>query len=198
MLLLKHIDDNLFILDYQLTKPVSGYYYDTYLDKICNTGGAEYSINDVTVQIIAQLKDQLKGVPLFPMPEEKVDVEKLASRHIKNCVVEMDEEQKYHRANGFIAGHNRCLSDNKERKYTENDIHHIANQVWRLCVDKQNVDKYVVSKLIQSLTTQNLQQYDGKEVEIEMEHIGLKDGSNHHNISKPKLTNGKITITKIL
>lgn len=193
MLLLKHIDDNLYLVDTEAEIKEGNYFY-------CNFKGEERILKfshqaipfpkDKLEKIIAQLKDQLSGVPLFDLPDEKVDVEKLAdliyphsrkfiSVAIENSILKV----------GFIAGYNLCLSDNKERKYTEVDIYNLMGSYLLYLTNKKAnhtiTARQFIDNYLQSLPTKNLQQYDGKRVEIEAE-LNQCDGCN----SKIPIVNG--------
>lgn len=167
MLLLKQIDDNLYLVDTEAEIREENYFYS-------NFKGEEriLKFNHQVIpfpkdkKILAQLKDQLSGVTLFPLPEEKVDVEKLAGDYSdKNSSRGINYEGTN---KGFIAGYSRCLSDNKERKYTEADIRAAFLQGRNSMFSSKSSNGLIeLNEYIQSITTPNLQQYDGKEVEIE-------------------------------
>lgn len=185
MLLLKHIEDNLFIVDTEEEIKTNDYFIN------CDGWWRHNGIiqpEETATKIIAQLKDQLSGVILFPLPEEKVNVEKLAYN-------ECDGYGKEYSA--FIRGYYRCLSDNKERKYTEQDIELAV-------ILARKTPKISLPDIVKCCdrTQINLQQYDGKAVEIDVQCDGhCAEGECICDLThtlQPRLTNGKITITKIL
>jgi hypothetical protein len=77
---------------------------------------------------------ELDGVKTLSLPEVKetigeVDVEKLAEKYIENYCNDNNLESsvltdavKTLLRIGFIDGYNRCFKDNKDKKYTENDL----------------------------------------------------------------------------
>lgn len=178
---LKHIDDNLYLVDTEAEIKVGDAF-------ICPVGDyleikkSPFDLNNPEYhKIIAQLKNQLSEVPLFTLPDEKVDVEKLAYNECDGYGKEFS---------AFIQGYNRCLSDNKERKYTEADI---RTAFMHGCKSERQLKPRFncLEDYIQSITTTNLQQYDGKEVEIEYD-------TKFDGLFFKKTPDGKITITKIL
>lgn len=221
MKLLKHIDDNLFIVDTEARIYNPCYFYDKVLNVVCATDeftDLNYANQtDNVMRVVAQLKDQLKGVPLFTMPEERVDVDELASGYIEKHKNEFDNWiDMAHAKVGYTMGYNRCLSDNKERKYTEVDIYNLMGSYLLYLTNKKAnhtiTARQFIDNYLQSLTTKNLQQYDGKRVEIESE-LNQCDGCNSnipivngiHKSPYPsgsmvcqKHKYGKIIITKIV
>lgn len=218
MKLLKHIDNNLYLVDTEAENTV-GYYFADNPPQILNVEKTipNFNVGRKHKKIIAQLKDQLKGVPLFTMPEERVDVDELASGCIEKHKNEFDNwRDMAHAKVGYTMGYNRCLSDNKERKYTEVDIYNLMGSYLLYLTNKKAnhtiTAKQFIDNYLQSLTTKNLQQYDGKRVEIEAE-LNQCDGCNSnipivndiHKSPYPsgsmvcqKHKYGKIIITKIV
>jgi hypothetical protein len=105
------------------------WYYDTYLNQVRHTGGAEYGESSISKKVIGHLplnnSPILEGIDLLPPLED--EVEKLA---IEKYPVNMGEEWteeglaypldfNYGFRQGFIEGYNKA----KEKyKYTEEDI----------------------------------------------------------------------------
>lgn len=203
MLLLKHIDNNLYIIDTEARIYNQCYFYDKVLNIVCATDeftDLNYANQtDNVIRVIAQLKDQLSGVTLFDLPEKKVDLNKeiyLNGNYSIKRILEILE--KY--------GYNCCLSDNKERKYTEQDMIKAIDNAFSAAnfstirTFHQDLAKFK-NDYFKAITTPNLQQYDGKQVEIEMENTLFENDKQnyvHGGKQQPKLTNGKITITKIV
>lgn len=52
-------------------QPVNGLYLDTYINKVKNTNGAEYGINEITKQVIAQ-QDQIDFSNLTEKEQEEI------------------------------------------------------------------------------------------------------------------------------
>lgn len=76
-------EDYLLVVD---DSEIKDFYYDEYCKKVHESGGAEYSRNDITKNIIAYLpinhNDFLEGVPLLPPLEVDDDVDKIAREEV--------------------------------------------------------------------------------------------------------------------
>jgi hypothetical protein len=112
------------------------WYYDTYLNQVRHTGGAEYGESSISKKVIGHLplnnSPILEGIDLLPPLED--EVEKLA---IEKYPVNMGEEWteeglaypldfNYGFRQGFIEGYNKA----KEKyKYTEEDLLIIRNKL---------------------------------------------------------------------
>ncbi len=98
------------------------WYYDTYLNQIRHTGGAEYGESYITKKIIAHLplnnSPVLEGVDLLPPIED--EVEKLAQQEFdRPLIVDMGTDITPIYQQGFVVGYNKA----KEKyKYTDEDI----------------------------------------------------------------------------
>jgi hypothetical protein len=105
------------------------WYYDTYLNQIRHTGGAEYGESYITKKTIAHLPLNgapiLEGVDLLPPIED--EVEKLAQQEFdRPLIVDMGTDITPSHQQGFVVGYNKA----KEKyKYTEEDMINFA--IWR-------------------------------------------------------------------
>ena len=110
-------DNYLLVVD---ESEIKTWYYDEYSKKVHHSGGAEYSRNDITKNIVAHLPLNgygiLEGVPLLPPFEVEDNVEKMAKNATKIYVNEREKQTVYLE---FINGYNKA----KEKyKFTEEDV----------------------------------------------------------------------------
>ena len=137
--LIKINTDHYIIVD-ESKQPVEGYYYDSFINKIKNTNGAEYGEAKHCWQIIYSTQplelltlsenglsgmgfSKVKPLNIFNVKEliGEVDVEKKANEYFT-------ETNPYHPEYneglhiGYKVGYNQALEDNKEKKYTEEDL----------------------------------------------------------------------------
>ena len=133
MKIIKIKEDHYVIVD-ETIQPVNGWYYDKFIEKIRNTNGAEYNISYLTLQIthstqpLASMKELMeKGYDnILPINIDEikkligeVDVEKKAKEEYKDNL-----HNPFFTAApmGYVKGYNQALEDNKEKKYTEEDL----------------------------------------------------------------------------
>jgi len=126
--------DHYIIVD-ESKQPVQGYYYDNFIKDIRDTRGAEYGEADHCWQIThsTQLDKGMDNVTFISLSEVKellgeVDVEKKSYAFIKK--VEGSEEHRL----TYIDGYRESLEDNKDRKYTKQDM-----VEWAMCMIAQYV-----------------------------------------------------------
>jgi len=113
------------------------WYYDTYLNKLRHTGGAEYGESSISKKVIGHLplnnSPVIEGVPLLPPLEDEVGVlSEQEFPYIKDSLVQTTKsEQNKHTDTlrwGFKKGYNKA----KEKyKYTEEDL----RKCWKACLD---------------------------------------------------------------
>jgi hypothetical protein len=131
------------------------WYYDTYLNKLRHTGGAEYGESSISKKVIGHLPINnspiLEGVDLLPPLED--DVEKLALINAQTPIKEHREQDisteiwiSGARQLGFKEGYNKA----KEKyKYTEEDMRDAYNL--GLDADSKLSPNKTYDTLIQSL-----------------------------------------------
>ncbi len=123
------------------------WYYDTYLNKLRHTGGAEYGESSISKKVIGHLPINnspiLEGVPLLPPLEDDVeDVDNIAFQAFKV----QDEWTWSQFKDIFPAGYNKA----KEKyKYTEEDLRDAYNL--GLDADSKLSPNKTYDTLIQSL-----------------------------------------------
>ena len=92
------------------------WYYDTYINQVRHTGGAEYGDSSITKKVIGHLplnnSPVLEGVPLLPPLED--EAESLSLKSVNKRGYTTDDYQ-----DGFEDGYNKA----KEKyKFTEDDL----------------------------------------------------------------------------
>ena len=116
MKLIKINTDHYVVVD-ETIQPVNDYYYDSFINKVKSTNNAEYGEASHCWQIThstrAMYKDEYISLQEVKELIGEVDVEKKA--------FEYTSASQAHRR-GFIDGYNQALEDNKEKKYTEEDM----------------------------------------------------------------------------
>lgn len=131
-------DDYLLVVD---DSEIKDFYYDKYSKKVHESGGAEYSRNDITKNIIAYLpinhQDFLEGVPLLP-PLEVDYISSLAKDEIGWYDKNDDAD-----ISNFIKGYNKAR---QKYKFTEEDMKKAAD--WYF----ETKGKKPIEELIQSLS----------------------------------------------
>lgn len=160
MKLIKLKDDHYVVVD-ETIQPVNGYYYDSFINKIKSTNGAEYGEASHCWQITHSTEPLEHGTEPFAdgvqyvkiyykikpisLQEVKeligvVDVEKKAEEYadFSNDYVPLTFGYKFNTntKRDYLAGYNQAIEDNKDKKYTEDDVkrafelsrkmHHIA------------------------------------------------------------------------
>ena len=145
--LIKINTDHYIIVD-ESKQPVEGYYYDSFINKIKNTNGAEYGEAKHCWQIIYSTQplelltlsenglsgmgfSKVKPLNIFNVKEliGKVDVEKKAEEWFLINQYNQQDMIHSHRIpeyittkNLWVTSYNQALEDNKDRKYTEDDL----------------------------------------------------------------------------
>lgn len=133
MKLIKITDDHYVVVD-ETIQPVNGYYYDSFINKIKSTNGAEYGEASHCWQIThsTQPVDNVNGFPAFIVG----GVQEISLQEVKELIGEVDVEKKANEEYkdnlhnpfftaapmGYIKGYNQALEDKKEKKYTEKEV----------------------------------------------------------------------------
>jgi len=136
MKLIKISTEHYVVVD-ETIQPVNGYYYDSFIKAIRNTSAAEYGEANHCWQITHSTQPmphgtvregQITGVTAISLQEVKeliveVDVEKKAEKMFPGTyiVIEGLDIAPAHRE-GFVTGYTQALEDNKDKKYTEEDV----------------------------------------------------------------------------
>ena len=150
--LIKLTEDHYVVVD-ETIQPVNGYYYDSFINKIKNTNGAEYGeashcwqITHSTQPIETYFYEIGGGTKVFGKTQQlslqevkeligevKVDIEKKALENFTEPLNKQGEKRTHPPASrglfgfnkfkkAFRKGYNQALEDNKEKKYTEEDL----------------------------------------------------------------------------
>jgi hypothetical protein len=93
----------------------------------------------------------------------------------------------------FESGFRKAVELLSDRRFTLEDMREAIAESWNSCEDNEDEETFtqVFNRIIQSISQQSW------EVEIEMEY-DLESIDSSKQVTKPKLTNGKIKIKKIL
>lgn len=121
---LKKINKEHYVVVDETIQPVNGYYYDFLINKIKSTNGAEYGEASHCWQITHSTKVAI---------EDYWNVIELPLSEVKELIGVVDVEKKAHAAAGYpknegdrekfyIKGYTQALEDNKDKKYTEEDL----------------------------------------------------------------------------
>jgi hypothetical protein len=138
-------------------QPVVGYYFDTNINRVHNTGGSGYGIDNTVRQIVAHLsKDNnpiLEGVDLLPeIMEVEDDVEKLALHYSVSIAYKgmKDALSQGYLIAAFINGHKAAT-----KTFSEADMREAIKIAIKLTFDgyreSDNSLQPKVEELIQSL-----------------------------------------------
>jgi len=128
MKLIKLTDDHYVVVD-ETIQPVNGYYYDSFIKAIRNTSAAEYG----EASHCWQITHSTQPMPHGAVREGQITgVTAISLQEVKEIIGEMDVEKKVkeyyekdttlNNPSSFKAGYNQALKDNKEKKYTEDDL----------------------------------------------------------------------------
>jgi hypothetical protein len=194
-----------------------GYNNQLYIVKCLRTADDSYWAKN-TKKIIAQ-QHQLTFSD--DIPEEKlreigwIDIEKLALHHndyFGEMPSKIYDREGFYQVKNYIAGFQKALELLSDRRFTEEDM--LKFYYWlkksygptKPLEEAQIVHRTTPDKIVE-MFAQSLSQPKCWEVEIE-KFCGSEDcilfgcqkyeGCKHPEIQQPKLTNGKIKITKIL
>ena len=145
MKLIKINTDHYIIVD-ETIQPVNAYYYDSFINAIRNTSGAEYGEANHcwkithSTQPIEQYYGATDGtipfvyhkiieLPLSEVKEllEEVDVEWKAINSWEGCDG-CDANDELFFINGYQKGYNQAIENNKNKKYTKEDVIHIVKK----------------------------------------------------------------------
>ena len=145
MKLIKINTDHYIIVD-ETIQPVNAYYYDSFINAIRNTSGAEYGEANHCCKIThsTQPIEQYYGatdgtipfvyhkiieLPLSEVKEllEEVDVEWKAINSWEGCDG-CDANDELFFINGYQKGYNQAIENNKNKKYTKEDVIHIVEK----------------------------------------------------------------------
>ena len=139
--LIKINTDHYIIVD-ESKRPVEGYYSDSFINKNKNTNGAEYgkakhccqiTYSTHPLELLTLSENGLSGMgfskvkPLniFNVKEliGEVDVEKKAKDFANNSsMCDYEDGINVGKYQGYVEGYNQALEDNKDKKYTEEDL----------------------------------------------------------------------------
>ena len=131
MKLIKITDDHYVVVD-ETIQPVNGYYYDSFINKIKSTNGAEYGEASHCWQIThsTQPVDNVNGFPAFIVG----GVQEISLQEVKELIGEVDVEKRFQdiinsetpqemdimlldaTKHGFKYGYNQALEDKKKKK----------------------------------------------------------------------------------
>lgn len=135
MKLIKLTDDRYVVVN-EIIQPVNGYYYDSFINKIKSTNGAEYGEASHCWQITHSTQPmphgvvregQITGVTAISLQEVKeligeADVEKKAREEHEQALKRGGSEYAAGYYEGLLDGYNQALEDNKEKKYTQEQL----------------------------------------------------------------------------
>jgi len=134
---LKKINEEHYVVVDETIQPVNGYYYDFLINKIKSTNGAEYGEASHCWQITHSTQPieiiHTSGVTMTNPPMGYINIIELPLSEVKELLGEVGlqikaekEREKLGYTNkfitGFVSGYNQALEDNKERKYTDEDL----------------------------------------------------------------------------
>jgi hypothetical protein len=147
---LKKINEEHYVVVDETIQPVNGYYYDFLINKIKSTNGAEYGEASHCWQIThsTQPIEQYYGATDGTIPFVYHKINELPLSEVKELLGEVDVEKKaeqeyreypnnpkehpdwqysrdtncHKKRKAFIKGYNQALEDNKEKKYTEEQL----------------------------------------------------------------------------
>ena len=118
------------------------WYYDTYLNQVRHTGGAEYGESSISKKVIGHLplnnSPVLKGVPLLPPLED--EVLELVQAYVINTP---DNEPL--RVYAFIEGYNKA-----KEKYNA-DLGELLSNFYLFATNGEVCDHEVINEFIQSI-----------------------------------------------
>ena len=145
--LIKLTNDHYVVVD-ETIQPVNGYYYDSFINKIKSTNGAEYGeashcwqITHSTQPLETYFYEVGGGTKVFGK------IQQLSLQEVKELIGEVDVEKKAKKdaieifgndfslaslshQTQFKRGYNQALEDNKEKKYTEEDLLNALYSMW--------------------------------------------------------------------
>ena len=181
MKLIKINTDHYIIVD-ETIQPVNAYYYDSFINAIRNTSGAEYGEANHcwkithSTQPIEQYYGATDGtipfvyhkiieLPLSEVKEllEEVDVEWKAINSWEGCDG-CDANDELFFINGYQKGYNQALEDNKDKRFSEEDLWKAMGFGYDMCRQKR-LDKWGFENFIKSLqpkTEWEVEFIDGK------------------------------------
>jgi hypothetical protein len=104
-------------------QPVNGLYLDTYINKVKNTNGAEYGINEITKQVIAQ-QDQIDFSNLTEEEQKRIE---WFTQIIRNNAFE--HANKHNKENcghklimAYIEGFQKAQELLSDKRFTTEDV----------------------------------------------------------------------------
>ena len=147
MKLIKISTEHYVVVD-ETIQPVNGYYYDSFIKAIRNTSAAEYgeanhcwqithstqplSVKPITDKVV--IEEDKDGKPLMSAQYVELDmsstVKQLSLQEVQELIGEVDVEilaanlanPNVCKTTNWIEGYRQALEDNKEKKYTEEDM----------------------------------------------------------------------------
>ena len=162
MKLVKLTDDHYVVVD-ETIQPVNGYYYDAFINKIKSTNGAEYGEASHCWQITHSTQPFEHGTEPFADGVQYVKiynkVNPLSLQEVKELIGEVDvmtkavrdvegtswdEDAKPSFLSGYLRGYRQALEDNKEKKYTEEDLRKAIQLAWEADSIDGTVDLNIV------------------------------------------------------
>ncbi len=113
MKLIKINTEHYVVVD-ETIQPVNDYYYDSSINKIKNTNGAEYGEASHCWQITHSTKGKYK--------EEYISLQEVKELIGEVNVKKKTEKYTSHDMFWYRQGYNQAIEDNKKKKYTEEDM----------------------------------------------------------------------------
>lgn len=171
------IDTDHFVVVNKTIQPVNGYYYDSFINKIKSTNGAEYGEASHCWQITHSTQ-----------PLEKVEwgwgklgyikIQELSLQEIKELLGVVDVEKKAHNwstrqttrstdywrsmVSTYVEAYNQALEDNKAKKYTEEDLKYMFDCGRNYQNNAEITFKASFEYLLQTKTSWQVEIVDGK------------------------------------
>jgi len=189
-------------------QPVNGLYLDTYINKVKNTNGAEYGINEITKQVIAQ-QDQIDFSNLTEKEQEEIG---WFTQIIRNNAFE--HANKHNKENcghklimAYIEGFKKAQEVLSDRRFTLAEVEKLMYWSAEMASGKRD-SGHGYTQIVQELENKikYLSQPKSWNIEIETE-CSVCGLTGVHKMScktpslrtqQPRFTNGKIKITKVL
>lgn len=154
------------------------FFYDFHNQEICQSHFTKLPIEFGNCKYITRSTDinwnEVYYIPLSEVREliGEVDVEKKAAKELESYFgsnLELTDRGKDW-VNGYTIGYNQCLEDNKDKKYTEEDMRKVWNAAY---IDAMSIDEETYKPLFFEDFMQSLQPQTEWEVEFD-EHGKLK------------------------
>jgi len=181
-------------------QPVNGLYLDTYINKVKNTNGAEYEINEITKQVIAQ-QDQIDFSNLTEKEQGEIgwfDVERICVKDLEGLYGTISDIEHISETyvSGFKTGFYVAQELLSDKRFTTEDVFKLMELLRD--TESRMIFEVKTRKFVSQPKSWNI------EIETECSVCGLT-GVHKMSCKTPslrtqqlRLNNGKIKITKIL